>query len=85
MGGRRRFAHDGRFYLSEGLAEGVRGDIAFAQAMVETGAFTSPLTRHNNFAGIGTCDSCATGYDFESPQLGVRAQMQLLHASQTGH
>jgi Mannosyl-glycoprotein endo-beta-N-acetylglucosaminidase len=68
------------FYLSEGLAEGVRGDIAFAQAMVETGAFTSPLTRHNNFAGIGACDSCATGYDFESPQLGVRAQMQLLHA-----
>jgi hypothetical protein len=48
--------------------------------MVETGAFTSPLTRHNNFAGIGACDSCATGFDFASPQLGVRAQMQLLHA-----
>ncbi len=61
-------------------AEGVRGDVAFAQAMVETGAFTSPLTRHNNFAGIGACDSCPTGFDFDSPQLGVRAQMQLLHA-----
>ena len=68
------------YYISEGQAEGVRGDIAFAQAMVETGAFTSPLTRHSNFAGIGACDSCATGFDFESPQFGVRAQMQLLHA-----
>ena len=68
------------FYITEGQAEGVRGDVAFAQSMVETGAFTSPLTRHNNFAGIGACDSCATGFDFASPQLGVRAQMQLLHA-----
>jgi hypothetical protein len=68
------------FYISEGNAEGVRGDIAFAQAMVETGAFTSPLTQHNNYAGIGACDSCATGFDFPTPQLGVRAQMQLLHA-----
>jgi len=67
-------------YIAEGAAEGVRGDIAFAQAVVETGAFTSPLTTHNNFAGIGACDSCATGFDFASPQLGVRAQMQLLHA-----
>jgi Mannosyl-glycoprotein endo-beta-N-acetylglucosaminidase len=68
------------FYIAEGQAEGVRGDVAFAQSMVETGAFTSPLTRHNNFAGIGACDSCATGFDFDTPQLGVRAQMQLLHA-----
>jgi hypothetical protein len=68
------------YYISEGDAEGVRGDVAFAQAMVETGAFTSPLTRHNNYAGIGACDSCATGFDFGTPQLGVRAQVQLLHA-----
>jgi hypothetical protein len=68
------------YYITEGVAEGVRGDVAFAQAMVETGAFTSPLTSHNNFAGIGACDSCATGFDFDSPQLGVRAQIQLLHA-----
>jgi hypothetical protein len=68
------------YYVFEGAAEGVRGDVAFAQAMVETGAFTSPLTTHNNFAGIGACDSCATGFDFPTPQLGVRAQVQLLHA-----
>ncbi|HEV3226250.1 MAG TPA: glucosaminidase domain-containing protein [Acidimicrobiales bacterium] len=67
-------------YLDEGSAEKVRGDVAFAQSIVETGAFTSPLTTHNNFAGIGACDTCATGFDFPSPLLGVRAQAQLLHA-----
>jgi hypothetical protein len=68
------------FYIEEGTAEKIRGDVAFAQSIVETGAFTSPLTTHNNFAGIGACDSCPTGFDFPSPQLGVRAQAQLLHA-----
>jgi hypothetical protein len=68
------------YYLDEGKAEQVRGDVAFAQSIVETGAFTSPLTAHNNYAGIGACDSCATGYDFASPLAGVRAQAQLLHA-----
>jgi hypothetical protein len=68
------------YYLDEGKAEHVRGDVAFAQSIVETGAFTSPLTTHSNFAGIGACDSCPTGFDFATPQLGVRAQAQLLHA-----
>ncbi len=67
-------------YIDEGTAEQIRGDVAFAQSIVETGAFTSPLTTHNNFAGIGACDSCPTGFDFPTPQLGVRAQAQLLHA-----
>ncbi|MEY2432010.1 MAG: hypothetical protein QOC92_1735, partial [Acidimicrobiaceae bacterium] len=68
------------YYLDEGKAEQVRGDVAFAQSVIETGAFTSPLTTHNNFAGIGACDSCPTGYDFATPKQGVRAQAQLLHA-----
>lgn len=68
------------FYIDEGSAEQIRGDVAFAQSIVETGAFTSPLTTHNNFAGIGACDSCPTGFDFPTPKLGVRAQAQLLHA-----
>ena len=67
-------------YIEEGKAEQIRGDVAWAQSVVETGAFTSPLTTHNNFAGIGACDSCATGFDFASPKAGVRAQAQLLHA-----
>jgi hypothetical protein len=68
------------YYVDEGKAEQIRGDVAFAQSIVETGAFTSPLTTHNNFAGIGACDSCPTGFDFATPQLGVRGQAQLLHA-----
>ena len=67
-------------YVDEATAEHVRGDVAFAQSIVETGAFTSPLTTHNNFAGIGACDTCATGFDFDSPLLGIRAQVQLLHS-----
>ena len=68
------------YYVDEAASEQVRGDVAFAQSIVETGAFTSPLTTHNNFAGIGACDTCATGFEFPSPLLGVRAQAQLLHA-----
>jgi hypothetical protein len=67
------------FYISEGQAEGIRGDMAFAQALVETGSFQNPDTiLLNNFAGIGHCDSCASGFKFDSAQLGVRGQMQLL-------
>ncbi len=44
-------------YLSEGEAEGVRGDIAFAQSCLETGNFTfsgSAVTLlQNNFCGMG--------------------------------
>ncbi|HVN50185.1 MAG TPA: glucosaminidase domain-containing protein [Acidimicrobiales bacterium] len=67
------------FYVSEGAAEGIRGDMAFAQSMVETGSFSNPDTiNFNNFAGIGHCDSCAAGMAFDTAQLGVRGQMQLL-------
>jgi len=40
-------------YLSAGSDNGVRGDLAFAQAVIETGAFTSSDARDRfNFAGI---------------------------------
>ena len=53
--------------------------MAFAQSVLETGSFTNDDTiRLNNFAGIGHCDSCATGFAFATPDLGVRAQVQLL-------
>jgi len=69
-----------QYYLDEGERTGVRGDVAFAQAILETGGFRNPGSRatDNNFAGIGWCDSCAHGYVFPSAQLGVRAQLQLL-------
>ena len=70
-----------QWYISEGAAEGVRGDLAFAQAIIETGGFTSSdATALNNYAGIGHCNSCAAGWAFPSPQLGIRGQVQLLRA-----
>jgi hypothetical protein len=66
-------------YLKAGNAEGVAGDVAFAQAILETGGF-SAMSGSNNFAGIGACNSCNGGYNYASYVQGVRAQIQLLHA-----
>ena len=71
-------------YLSEGEAEGVRGDIAFAQSCLETGNFTfsgSAVTLpQNNFCGLGVTQRGKTGLSFDTPQLGIRAQVQHLKA-----
>jgi hypothetical protein len=70
------------WYVSEGDTEGVRGDIAFAQAVEETGGFSSPDSiTINNYAGIGHCDSCDSGLEFASAQIGVDAQIQLLRTT----
>jgi Mannosyl-glycoprotein endo-beta-N-acetylglucosaminidase len=67
------------WYVQEGTAEGVRGDVAFAQAVLETGGFGSPdAVNLNNYAGIGHCDTCSAGWAFPSPQGGVLGQEQLL-------
>jgi hypothetical protein len=66
-------------YLEEGSAEGVRGDIAFAQAVHETGGFQI-ISGKNNYAGIGDCSACGHGYSYSSPRMGVRAQIELLKA-----
>jgi hypothetical protein len=63
-------------YVEEGAAAGVRGDIAFAQSIVETGSFN--VIGPNNFAGLGACDSCADMTHFPTPRDGVRAQVQHL-------
>ncbi len=72
-----------RYYVEEGSSENIRGDIAFAQSILETGGFRFPdggqvAPSDNNFAGIGACDSCASGRSYPSARIGVRAQMQLL-------
>lgn len=68
-----------RWFIEEGDAEGIRGDIAFAQAVLETGGFANnDSVLANNYSGIGHCDSCDAGWRFPSPQMGVRAQIQLL-------
>lgn len=71
-------------YLSEGAAEGVRGDIAFAQSCLETGNFTfkgSAVTLvQNNFAGMGVTKTGEKGNSFPAAQIGIRAQIQHLKA-----
>jgi N-acetyl-anhydromuramyl-L-alanine amidase AmpD len=74
----------GELYISEGKAEGVRGDVAFAQSCLETGNFTfkgSAVTlNQNNFAGIGVTKNGMKGNSWATPQLGIRAQIQHLKA-----
>ena len=72
------------YYILEGKSEGVRGDIAFAQSCLETGNFTfsgSAVTlEQNNFAGIGVTKNGMKGNSWDTPQLGIRAQIQHLKA-----
>lgn len=63
-------------FVEEGRAEGVRGDLAFAQSVVETAGFSASPA--NNYAGMGWCDSCSNGRRFPTPRDGVSAQIQHL-------
>lgn len=72
-------------FVEEGEAEGVRGDVAFAQSLHETGYFKFGgivLPTQNNYAGIGALNGNATGQaaSFPDPRTGVRAQIQHLKA-----
>ncbi len=72
-----------RDYIEEGQAAQVRGDIAFAQSILETASFYFPdggqlAPTDNNFAGMDACDSCPHGTPFPDARTGVRAQMQQL-------
>lgn len=70
-----------RIFLEEGRAEGVRGDIAFAQSIVETGWFSFPgrvPAWANNFSGFGATDGSADYGIFPDARTGVRAQIQHL-------
>ena len=61
-------------YLSEGKAEGVRGDIAFAQSCLETGNFgfsgSAVTLDQNNFCGMGVTSNGMKGSSglIEKPQ-----------------
>jgi hypothetical protein len=72
-----------QLFVEEGIRYNVRGDVAFAQSILETLWFNYPdygqvRPSDNNFAGIGACNSCSNGYNFPSARLGVRAQIQHL-------
>ena len=72
-------------FLAEGEAEGVRGDVAFAQSLHETGFFkfggiVQPT--QNNYGGLGALNGNSAGQaaSFPDPRSGVRAQIQHLKA-----
>ena len=67
-----------KMYILEGDAYDIAGDLAFAQAVLETGSFGHAVD--NNYAGIGACDSCTSEIGFPTPLDGVRAQVQLLRS-----
>ena len=73
-------------YISEGQTEGIAGDIAFAQSCIETGNFAFPgetcavTLAQNNFAMMGVTSTFAKGEIFDTPQIGIRAQIQHLKA-----
>jgi hypothetical protein len=70
-------------YLEEGQAEGVRGDIAFMQSIIETGWFSfggRVPPEANNFSGLGATDGTLSYATFADARTGVRAQIQHLRA-----
>lgn len=72
-----------RYFIEEGAAEGVAGDIAFAQSIIETGYFRFServLPEYNNFSGLGAVDSGTSAEMFPDARTGVRAQIQHLRA-----
>jgi hypothetical protein len=71
------------FYYQEALLEGIRPDLAFAQALHETGNFAyggDVVPLQNNYCGLGTTGGGVKGAWFPSAQIGVRAQIQHLLA-----
>ncbi len=74
------------WYYEEAGREGVRWDVAFCQALVETGFFHFGGTvdpEQNNFCGLGTTSATVQGARFATPQEGVRAHVQHLLAYTT--
>jgi hypothetical protein len=72
-----------RIFVEEGATEGITGDIAFLQSIVETGWFRfggSIPASANNFAGIGATDTNPSPATFADARTGVRAQIQHLRA-----
>ncbi|KGP90679.1 N-acetylmuramoyl-L-alanine amidase [Pontibacillus chungwhensis BH030062] len=73
----------GLYYLLYGQYYGIRGDIAFAQAMLETDylRFTGVVKpEQNNFCGLGATSSDNPGASFDTPEKGVLAHIQHLYA-----
>ena len=69
--------------LEEANAEGVKAEVLFAQAMLETGWLKfggSVKAEQCNFGGIGAVNATVGGATFGSVRIGLRAQVQHLKA-----
>ena len=72
-----------QYFIEEGALEGIGGDVAFIQSILETGWFRfggSVPASNNNFAGIGATDGGGVPAAFADARTGVRAQIQHLRA-----
>ena len=72
-----------QIYIEECAVEGIDAEIAFCQAMKETGFLRyggAVRIEQFNFAGIGATDDGGTPATFDTVRLGVRAQVQHLKA-----
>lgn len=72
-----------QIYLEECQAEGLKAEVAFCQAMLETGFLRyggDVQINQYNFAGLGATGNGAPGNSFGSVREGVRAQVQHLKA-----
>lgn len=68
--------------MEEGEKEGVRGDGAFCQSLIETGYFKfggDVRPGQHNYAGLGATGS-VPGLSFPDDRTGIRAQIQHLKA-----
>lgn len=72
-----------KIYIEECAAEGVKAEVAFAQAMKETGFLRyggDVKIEQYNFAGLGASGGGAAGESFTNVRMGIRAQVQHLKA-----
>ena len=73
-------------YYLEASKEGMKWDMVFCQALLETGFFNfggTVVPEQNNFCGLGTTSATVRGSYFLTPLLGVRAHVQHLMAYTT--
>lgn len=73
-------------YYQEAGREGLRWDVVFCQALLETGFFHfggTVVPAQNNFCGLGTTSATVQGAWFPTPRDGVRAHVQHLMAYTT--
>lgn len=78
-----KFKDIAKLYIEVSNRYGICGDIAFCQAMWETGWLKfggDVLPGQNNFAGIGTVGGGVKGASFETVKDGVIAHIQHLYA-----